>query len=78
MTLYDEIVKQGFTTDHYGSDLYVLATPDFLNWIKGKPYTCAFFRCQYDGQVWCEIQFAYSPYWRHKMMVYKNTMRGVK
>lgn len=32
MDLYNEVKAMGFETDHHESDLYVLASPEFLAW----------------------------------------------
>lgn len=71
--LYAEIKAMGFKTDHHESDLYVLATPEFMEFMKGK--NCkgfSLFKSQRDGKIWAELPFQYSPFWERKAAIYSD------
>lgn len=66
MDIYNMIKAMGFETDHHESDLYVLASPEFLAWWAGKGLKdneLNLFRSERDGKIWAELPFQYSPFW---------------
>lgn len=72
MDLYAEIKAMGFETDHRESDLYVLASPEFMQWQKGKKIPhMSLFRSERDGKIWAELPFQYAPFWERKAAIYK-------
>jgi hypothetical protein len=67
MSIYDEIKAVGFETDSHESDLYVKATPEFIQFMKGRPTQgFSLFRSQVDNEIWAELPFMFSPFWEGK------------
>jgi hypothetical protein len=64
MTLYERLKAAGCELDSHVSDLYVRATPAALQILKEQRAPWGAFRSPIDGEIWCEVPFAYDPFWR--------------
>lgn len=72
-TLYDELIAAGCRVGNHQSDLYVKADetsrPIIAAAVKSRRLANkpTLFQSQHPedrGAIWCEIPFAYSPFWR--------------
>lgn len=68
-SLYDILVENAIQIDHYESDLYVRDTVNSRRLIGEFEDTTHHTLTKYrfrgdDGNVWWDIPFMYSPFWR--------------
>lgn len=67
--IYAELVAIGAELDHHESDLYVKVTPETNVALERHKsgYRLSFFVSPIDNRLWCEVPFAYSPFWETKV-----------
>lgn len=65
-TLYDALVAAGCEVDNHESDLYVRLTVESRAILNQYPdyAQVQLFHSGRDGQLWIDVPFAFSPWWR--------------
>lgn len=63
MSLYTDLKALGVPMDSHESDLYCKATPEALALLKSSGRRWHYFHNQVTGDVWCDVPFAFEPWW---------------